>query len=511
MPIATRVLGPADQRPCKAAVICGAQCWSYGDLGDRARGAAARVLTLAHVGGAPSEVIGVLLDNALSFLEVFLGVIMTGAAPAVLDPKWTDKELRGALSSVVPCAVICQPELMARVRDVAPETAVIAAPDPAEVAFASDPASSGAADDAPFLIGFTSGTTGAPKAYIRSHRSWLASLDAAAAEFPVAADEHVLIPGRLHHSMFLYAVIESLAAGATAYLLPQFDAGDVVAQLRHRPITRIHGVPTMYAAILETVKPGEVFPSVRTVISAGAKLPAESAQALRGLFPASELVEYYGASELSFVSIASARERHPRESVGRPFHGVEVQVRRGDGAIAGAGEVGCLWVRSEMVCSGYVHSPDATDVEELSRDGPNRLRMEDGWATVGDLAWRDVQGLIYLMGREAGLMIRGGLNVYAGEVEAVLLTFPEIAQAAVLGLPDRFWGERVCAVVRWRAGAALDLAELRTRCRGLLQPEKRPQQLFTIERFPYTASGKIATATLRDWLLAGRSDLREVA
>jgi long-chain acyl-CoA synthetase len=238
------------------------------------------------------------------------------------------------------------------------------------------------------------------------------------------------------------------------------------------------------------------FPRVRMVLSGGAKLSPALRSRLARMFPQAAVTEYYGASELSFVTVS--RGDCPADSVGRPFHGVRVSLRRDDGSEVSPGEIGRLHVRSTMVCSAALQPQDSG------------FRMEDGWATVGDLAWRDENGCIYLAGREGGMMISGGLNVYPAEVEAVLHALPEVAEAAVFGLPDPYWGEKVCAVIRWSGCATLTRAQLRERCSRRLDRRKCPQRFFATDHFAHTESGKIAVAALRRTLLAGNASLVEI-
>jgi acyl-CoA synthetase (AMP-forming)/AMP-acid ligase II len=233
------------------------------------------------------------------------------------------------------------------------------------------------------------------------------------------------------------------------------------------------------------------------VISSGAKLSPALRPKLAQMFPEATITEYYGASELSFVSVSHAN--CPAGSVGRSFHGVEVSLRRDDGSEVSPREVGRLYVRSDMICSGF-----------LRPENNNHFYGEGGWATVGDLAWRDENGCIFLAGREDGMMISGGLNVYPAEVETVLQELPEIAEAAVFGLPDPYWGERVCAVIRWADSTTLTRSELRERCSQRLDRRKCPQQVFAIDRFARTESGKIALAALRRDLLRGKANLLEI-
>jgi long-chain acyl-CoA synthetase len=513
MLIADRFLCWAERTPDKAAIVLGDHTTSYGDLRERAEQVATRVRAewndrpipspgLLPSPCSPQPCCGLMLTHGASFISVFLGVTMAGAVAMVLDPKWTPSDVARVLSAAPPALLFVDPAHAGAVPSSASGIRVIVVGgsgislDRMGSPESPDLAPCRVSPDAPFYIGFTSGTTGEPKAFLRSHRSWLASMDAAAVEFPIGAEEHVLAPGRLLHSLFLYAVVETLSSGATVHLMHDFEADAGLGILRRQPVTRIHGVPTMYTALC-TAAADARFPVVRTLLSGGAKLSPRLKSRLAGMFPQATITEYYGASELSFVTVSQAE--CPADSVGRPFHGVCVALRRDDGSEVAPGEIGRLYVRSDMVCSGYLRAHDNTG-----------FRTEDGWATVGDLAWRDENGFIYLAGRREGMMISGGLNVYPAEVEAVLQALPEVAEAAVFGLPDPYWGERVCAVVRWTDRARLNRNELRERCSQRLDRRKCPQQFFAIDQFAHTQSGKIAVAALRGKLLAGLATLPEI-
>ncbi len=501
MLIADRFLCWAERNPNKTAIFLGDQAVSYGELRDRAEQVAMRVRT-AHDGQTAPHC-GLMLTDGIDFISAFFGVTMAGAAAMVLDPKWTTPVVARVLSTTPPALLFIDPAQAGVTTSLPPQVRPIFIrgnrspgdlPGPPE---SPDDAPCRVSPDTAFYIGFTSGTTGEPKAFIRSHRSWLASLDAAAVEFSLGGDEHVLAPGRLLHSLFLYTVVETLSSGATVHLLPDFAADDGLGILRRHPITRIHGVPTMYTAFCAAVAADERFPTVRRLLSGGAKLSATLRSKLAHVFPQATITEYYGASELSFVTVS--RTECPADSVGGPFHGVQVSLRRNDGSEVSPGETGRLYVRSPMVCSGALRPQDNI-----------AFRTEAGWATVGDLAWRDENGCIYLAGREAGMMISGGLNIYPTEVETVLQELLEVAETAVFGLPDPYWGERVCAVIRWADSATLTRAELRERCSQRLDRHKCPQQFFATGQFAYTGSGKIAVAALRSKLLAGKADLVEI-
>ena len=163
------------------------------------------------------------------------------------------------------------------------------------------------------------------------------------------------------------------------------------------------------------------------------------------------------------------------------------------------GEIGQLWVKSEFICSGYLDSREETSFD-----------MENGWASVGDIAWCDASGYVHLVGRKQDMLISGGLNVYPLELELALQNFPEVAEAAVIGLPDKYWGDLVCAVVRWQGTACLTMKQLTERLVGIVENYKFPRRLFAISRFPQTASGKVSRVMLREQILTNMPTVVEI-
>lgn len=485
MPVHERFAAEAWTAPQRIALVCEGRTLVYGALLARARRVAGRLIAES---AAPGR-IAILLPNNRVFAAVFLGAGMAGAVPAVLDPKWTEPEIAQALAVVAPSLLVTTPHLASLLSADCEVVTTSGENDEAWRAWLSEPVGAIDArvdDDAALFIGFTSGSTGGPKAYSRSQASWLASFAAAAGEFG-APEGGVLIPGPVAHSLFLFALLETLTAGATATLLANFGAREALAVLASGGIARVHGVPTMYAAITAAAEAEDIVcPAVRTVLTTGAKLSPEVRQRLAVLFPSAKVHEYYGASELSFVATAKAGEGCPVMAVGRPFRGVTVAVRRNDGEAAESGAIGRLYVRSPMLCSGYLQPRDATG-----------FRIENGWATVGDQAWRDDDGFIYLAGREDGMLISGGVNVYPAEVEAVLSAQPEVEEAVVFGLPDAYWGEAVCAAIRWRQDLRLSRDELKLRCCRQLSSAKCPQRFYASQELPYTPSGKVALRQLQ--------------
>jgi acyl-CoA synthetase (AMP-forming)/AMP-acid ligase II len=268
--------------------------------------------------------------------------------------------------------------------------------------------------------------------------------------------------------------------------LSQFSASAALDCLQTQDITMLTAVPTLLQTIAKAAtRRQQTCSSLRVVIAGGSKLQPDLRTELPQVFPQADILEYFGALELSFISLASSRQSVPPGSVGRSFQGVTVSIRRQDNAgEAAVGEIGWIGVKSPMVSLGYFNSKEEAG-----------YRLIDGWATVGDLGWRDAEGYLYLIGREQEMLVSGGVNVYPTEIEAILRSFPEIEEAAVFGLPDTDRGQAIAAAILW-AGTPLTRSELQRRLQTTLPRPKLPRYFFTVDRFPRTHSGKIIRTAL---------------
>jgi long-chain acyl-CoA synthetase len=363
-------------------------------------------------------------------------------------------------------------------------------------------------DDRPFYVGFTSGSTGTPKFYRRDHRSWAMSFRGDDIEFGLGADDVVLAPGALAHSLFLYAMVHGLHAGATVLLCRRFRPAAIPALVRAHGVTVLYGVPTHLRLIVEaaaralrgrryaTAPQGDrsnavALTSVRWVLSSGAKWFADALPDLRRLFPAARFAEFYGASELSFVSVAKDGERVPPGSVGRAFPGVAISIRDRAGRRLPTGRVGRVYVESPLVFSGYAVGGE----DDLYRAG--------NAVSVGDRGRLDAKGFLYLEGREKRMIVTSGKNIFPEEVERALETHPSVAAAAVLGLADAKRGERMVALLRLRPQARPRAAQLIAHLRRTLPLYKVPRVYAVAGRWPRTASGKSDFAALHRLWSAG--------
>ncbi|MBX2881119.1 MAG: AMP-binding protein [Granulosicoccus sp.] len=468
-----------DSRPASQALSLGETTLTYHELAGRVAACQYRLQAFLPVTLKTSNKdcrIAWHGPNSIALVVLYLSCVRAGYTLVLLDPSWPESMRKRALNFVSPQLLLDPDHAVFSIEDgVVPDMDI--------------PPSAEFGDAAYFLIGFTSGSSGSPKAFIRTQASWIETFACASSEFASEPGYRVLAPGPMSHGLTFYAMAETLNNGGHFLALPQFDVATVSRLLQSNNIHTLVVVPTMLVALLEHWNAPTYVGSLTRIISAGAKLSVAVRDALAQRFPATELVEYYGASELSFVTVSQATETPPPESVGRAFCGVEICLRKADGSPAGSADSGVVWVRSKMLADGYL----------LEDGGVQQLADADGWATVGDIGRFDEQGYLTLIDRASNMLISGGLNVYPADVERVLEQHSAVAEAVVVGIPDDYWGERICAFIRWHVVGSATAADstdhsvssVASYCRAHLAPQQRPAQFFALERWPLTHSGKI--------------------
>jgi long-chain acyl-CoA synthetase len=330
---------------------------------------------------------------------------------------------------------------------------------------------------------YTSGTSGRSRGAMLTARALLANLDQIAAVEPplLMASDVVFVPLPLTHIFGLNAGLGmALRVGATLILADRFDPGATLATMAAEGVTAVLGVPGQYAAWLAHPALADGFRSVRFAMSGSATL----AHAVVEGYAAAGIPLYdgYGLTEASPVvavnALGAGRDRPLAGSIGTPLPGVEVQLRDADGDEVDECDPGRLFVRGANLFSGYW--PDGAG-------GPD----EDGWYGTGDIAYADHEDQLHLVGRSTDLVIVNGFNVYPAEVEAVLAVVPDVAEVAVVGVPDERTGEAVHAYVVATAGRLLDPEQLRARAERSLARFKLPTVIEVVSTLPHTVTGKI--------------------
>lgn len=323
--------------------------------------------------------------------------------------------------------------------------------------------------DTPALIGYTSGTTGRPKGAVLSHGNLLASVEALLLAWRWSPDDRLVLALPLFHMHGLGVGLHgTLAAGASAVLVPRFTVDAVLDAAATHHATLFFGVPTMYTRLVDSPRAGELR-TLRLCVSGSAPLPAELHRRLEEA-TGQRVLERYGMTEtVMLVSNPYDGDRRPG-TVGLPLPGVELRLSPDKGEVL---------VRGPNVFSGYRHRPES-NLEAFT---------DDGWFRTGDLGSLDADGYLTLVGRAKELIISGGYNVYPREVEDALRLHPAVVDAAVVGTADPHWGEVVTAYVE--TCADVTEAELTGFVGEHLAAYKRPRQVRLVEALPRNALGKV--------------------
>jgi malonyl-CoA/methylmalonyl-CoA synthetase len=442
-----------------------------GDLDRSSRGVAAR---LAAAGLRPGDRILMSAGTSVELVEAHVAALRLGLVVVPANTAYREREIAHLVGDATPrAAVVDDPERAAWIRRARPGTLVVGpdvdlpagrSPSPAPVLDAAGP-------DDPALIGYTSGTTGAPKGAVLSHRNLLASSESVRLAWRWSADDRLVLALPLFHIHGLGVGLHgTLLAGASAVLLPRFEPDAVLEAITGHDATLFFGVPTMYTRLAASPRLGELA-RLRLCVSGSAPLPPAVFDRLAD-GSGQRVLERYGMTETGMnVSNPYAGERRPG-TVGFPLPGVELRL----------GPDGEIQLRGPNVFTGYWGRPEASAA----------AFTPDGWFRTGDIGEHDPDGYLRLVGRARELIITGGLNVYPREVEDVLLEHPAVGEVAVAGLPDAEWGEVVAAwVVPSSTGAPPSADELAGFAAERLARFKCPRRVVFVDALPRNALGKV--------------------
>ena len=383
------------------------------------------------------------------------------------------------------------PDLLSKSRAVPGGAGVTNYQDPSglDTGFATDAQPYSTTDRATAVIIYTSGTTGRPKGAEITHGNLISNLRALHSAWGWQSDDVLLhvLPIFHVHGLFV-AMHGALYAGATTLLMREFDARRTLQMLSNGQCTVFMAVPTIHQRLLDVPEARQFdLSGVRLITSGSDRLPDEVFTGFQQTFGYT-LLERYGMTETGMNCSNPLTGERRLGSVGLPLTDVEVRIvnPENDQPLPD-GEIGEVQLRGPNIFKGYWKQPQKT-VESFSADG---------WFRTGDLGFREPDGYLTLCGRSKDLIISGGLNIYPPEVERVLAEHPSVAACAVIGCPDREWGERVTGVVVLNRGESVSSGDLIAFCRERLAPYKSPKAIFFREELPRNAMGKVQKAELR--------------
>ncbi len=488
------------RQPDKVALECleagGTLRVRYGQL-EATVGRAVAFLKSRGVG--PGDRVALQLPKGLAFIYLHLAAMRLGAVSLPLNPGFPTAELdyylRDSEAKLYVGDAGRHADFGAALETIDTlATAIFLGPDaPLETLLPDAPVAAPALPpddpDATTLMIYTSGTTGRPKGAELTHGNLTANLDALHQAWEWQQDDVLLHVLPIFHTHGLVVALHgALHAGASAVLTPAFDAGTTLELLLTKRFSVLMAVPTIHTQLLDETS-GERFDlsHLRLMTSGSARLPDDLFETYRTTFNHT-LLERYGMTETGMNLSNPFRGERRVGSVGLPLPGVEARIVDPDNGVTLAdGAVGEVQVRGPHVFKGYWRQPEKTA----------QAFTADGWLRTGDLGLREPDGYITLKGRSKDLIISGGFNIYPPEVERVLLEHPEVSAAAVIGCPDRDWGERVVAVVVLQDGAAATPEAILDHCRVRLAGYKAPKEVRVSEGLPRNAMGKVQKATLR--------------
>ena len=470
---------------------------SWQELNDQSN----RIANALLASGPRRRHIGILFGNCPEFIAALFAVAKADCVAVILNARLTSRELAfcvrtadidvviaaAELRDAIEPALADQPGSTSRRLLLMNPRSPQALPEWLESASTVNP-DLHIDPDARAAILFTSGTTGDPKAAVYTHRRLASTYDCFSREMATTRNDRVLLAAPLYAGLGLNFAAGTLFIGGSILLVHRFDVDLILLSIeRHRP-TMVPMAPTMYYILAESMRNHPVdTSSMRVCLSLGSSLTPPVRAKIQALFPMGEIYEMYGSTETGITVML-----HPEDggkqimdgsrviySVGQPTMGVSVRLLDDEGNDVKPGEIGEVYKRNLLGACEYYGNPALT-----------ASIYRGDWLTANDLGRFDADGHLYIVGRKKDMIVSGGLNVYASEVEEILGRFPGIGLFAVVGFPDEKWGERVTAVIQGDP-KQFDEAALSAHCHSLLADYKCPRRFLFIDALPLTASGKV--------------------
>lgn len=488
----------AQRRPDAIAIRYGERQWSWAEWSSRIRRAAG---ALRGAGIERGQCVAFLDKNHPACLEVLIGGASVGAVTTVVNWRVIGDELVHVLADSGARVLVVGAELrpaaeaaarrapsLERIIEVGDEyESLLAAAEPA-------PSDAGVDTDETALVIYSSGTTGRPKGVLLSQRALVNHAANLAPAFPFGDGDANLVAMPLFHVGGIGYALFGIRAGAPTIMTREPDAAALIGAVR-AGATHAFFVPPVIARFLDAGEAAHAsIAGLRYIVYGAAPMPLPLLHRALSTWPGTKFVQVYGQTELCGAVTALSDDDHRdaarpqlQLSAGKAVQGCEIRIVDPDsGAELPAGRSGEVWVRSNQNMSGYLNRAEAT-AETITADG---------WVRTGDVGRLDADGYVYIEDRLKDMIITGGENVYGPEVESVLIEHPAVVDAAVIGVPDDFWGESVKAIVV--ADGDVDAADVIEFCRRHLAGFKCPRTVDFVTELPRNASGKILKTQLRE-------------
>ena len=459
---------------------------------------------LRGLGVAKGDRVAILAQNSIVYVDLLYGLARLGAILAPLNWRLTARELSYIAADTQAKAIICGPEYVELLADLCREVefpiviGIEGAPIAGALSYEEGVAAADEAEpECPSLTGediccilYTSGTTGRPKGAMLPHRQIVWNCINTAISWGLRADDVSPIMTPMFHAGGLFVFLTPLFyVGGKIVLARGFDSEGSLALIQREGCTIVLGVPTLFQMWMNSPSFAAAdFSTVRAFLSGGAPCPPSLIRAWLAA-KGGVLRQGYGLTEVGVNCFTMTDEESARVvgSVGKPIFHSRMRIVDSNGRDVARGETGELIIWGPHVCAGYWRNPEAT-----------AKSLRDGWFYTGDMARQNAEGFYYLAGRYKDMLISGGENVYAAEVETVFLEHPAVGEAALIGQPDEKWGEVGLMVVVTHPGRTATEEELLAFCRERLARYKVPKRVIFADSLPYSPYGKVMKSELRE-------------
>ena len=488
----------AQLEPNKIALYDGKKSITYGNLNNQVDILASALISLGVKSG---DIVCAYLPNCIEYVLVVLSVARAGAIFSPINPRYKSVEISEILQQSKPNIIFTNVEQAKNINEVLSRWAInkpvvieidgqdtdgnisleklltadkIKIPDCSESQF--------------FSLMFTSGTTGKAKGALATHKARMIWVLNAAIQYGLNSQDVYLGTMPQVHSAGLTFTLMHLYVGATVRIMPHFDADEFIKIVEAEGITSSLTVPTILTMLVEQLEKNKqdlTATKLKRVVTCGSPLPVNTKKRVLDKI-SKQLFDYYGSTESNSMSVLRPEDqlRKP-ESVGQAFRGVRLKIMNIDGVECSVGEVGEVWCINPSVMTEYLNQPKET-MEAFT----------DRWYHTGDYGFLDEEGYLHLAGRLNDVIISGGVNIYPAEIEQVLMSHPNILDAAVVGVDDPKWGQAVKAYLVTRGHVNIAIGEIQAFCEKQVAAYKKPRYVEFREFLPKNAGGKTVKAEL---------------
>jgi len=490
----------AGKYPDKIALIVEGEKTTFRQLHERAN---QRANALLKIGVKKGEHVATLVKNSRELIECIFGILKTGAVLTPLNYRLSKDELIYIINHMDVKTLIFSSSFVNEINDIAIQTPnvskflpIIGSCPKGFIDFEKETEQAQAwykeldiEENDPATLLCTAGTTGKPKGVLATHQAWMWSCLNCILAMKIKQETVSLMVYPLFHVAAFLNLFSLIFSGSTLVIMQDFDPKLVLKLIDKEKINRLGNPPSVYNMILQVPDIDKYnLDSVRLLNSASEIMPADTMKQIQQVFPNAGIFDNYGMTET--CSLLTSRSEEYTEakpnSVGLPVISMEVHVEDEEGRELPPGEIGEIVARGPSLMVGYYKDQEMT-----------KQSIKDGWLHTQDLGYMDQDGFLYIVERKQHMIISGGENIYPKEVEDVLCCHPKILETAVFGVPDKIWGQNVCAAVVLKQAATMSEEEVIDYCRSNIASFKKPKKVIFLSKLPRNEVRKVLRTELK--------------